>query len=97
MPKKGTKQKTQANLSGFYHFLKHQYRFPEARLRGIIACTGMILNKVHDLSMSRADLERVNAYMRGIGLTGDALHFFVTSFIFYILYMESVKGNSMKA
>ena len=79
------------NLSGFYGFLKKQYRFPEHRLRGIIACTGMILNKVHNLTMSRADLERILAYIKSIWLTGDTINFYITSFIFYIMYLEKAK------
>ena len=86
-----------ANLSGFYRFLKRQYSFPEARLRGIIACTGVILNRVQDLTMSRADLERIRAYIRSIGLAGEANHYYISSFIFYIMYLEQAKEKGLQS
>jgi hypothetical protein len=90
MEKTKTDNTEHVNLSGFFHFLRRQYRFSEHRIRGIIACTGMILNKVHDLTMSRADLERIRSYIKGIGLTGETINFYMTSFILYVIYMESV-------
>lgn len=77
------------NLSGFYQFLKSHYRFPEPRAQGIIACTGSILNKVHDLTISRSDLEKIRHYIKEIGLTGDTINFYLTSFVLYMKYMES--------
>ena len=85
------------NLSGFYHFLQHHYRCPERRVRGIIACTGVILNKVQDLTMSRSDLERIRRYIRGIGLTGEAMNFYLLSFTLYMLYIESARNNRRDA
>jgi hypothetical protein len=81
------------NLSGFYRFLKSHYRFPECRVRGIIACTGVILNKVQDLSLGRSDLEKIRHYIKEIGLTGDTINFYLTSFILYMMYMESARGS----
>ena len=93
MEKTATDNTRPANLSGFYRFLKRQYQFSEDRIRGIIACTGVVLNRVQDLTMSRSDLERIRRFIRGIGLTGDTLNFYMTSFIFYMKYVESAKGN----
>ncbi len=95
MSKTATDDVKHTNLTGFYGFLKKRYRFPEHRLWGIIACTGTILNKVQNLTMSRADLERIRAYIKGIGLTGDSLNFYITSFIFYIMYLERA-GDTKK-
>ncbi len=97
MLKTDTDKATNIDLTGFYRFLKRQYRFPEHRLRGIIACTGVILNKVHNLTISRSDLERIRAYIKSIGLTGETINFYVTSFIFYIMYMERTKDPVVQA
>lgn len=94
MVKTETDKAAHVNLSGFYNFLQRQNRFPEGRLRGIIACTGVILNKVQNLTMSRADLERIRTYIKGIGLTGETLNFYLTSFILYMTYVESTKSRS---
>jgi len=80
------------NLSGFYGFLKSHYRFSECRIRGIIACTGVVLNKVQDLTISRSDLEKIRHYIKGIGLTGDTINFYLTSFILYMMYVESTSN-----
>ena len=82
----------QANLSGYYLFLKGLHRIPERRAMGIIACTGTILNRVSDLTMSRADLDRIRQYIKGIGLTGEIINIYLTSFILYMTYMESAGG-----
>jgi RAB protein geranylgeranyltransferase component A len=95
MLKTETDNAKRINLSGFYRFLQKQYRFPEHRLRGIIACTGVILNKVQNLTMSRSDLERIRAYIKSIGLTGETINFYITSFVFYIMYLE--RANDSRA
>ncbi|MGA9139645.1 MAG: hypothetical protein WBZ29_05445 [Methanocella sp.] len=84
------------NLTGFYRFLQNQYRFPEHRLQGIIACTGVVLNRVQNLTMSRSDLERIRTYIKSIGLTGETINFYITSFIFYIMYLERAKETRAK-
>jgi hypothetical protein len=93
MVKTETDHTMQANLSGFYQFLKGRHRFPEGRIAGIIACTGAILNRVHDLTMSRSDLERIRKYIRGIGLSGETINFYLTSFVLYVTYLENARGT----
>jgi hypothetical protein len=80
-------------LSGFYRFLKAHYHFPESRIQGIIACTGVVLNKVQDLTISRSDLEKIRNFIKGLGLTGDTINFYMTSFVLYMIYVESDHGN----
>lgn len=93
MEKTKTDNMKHVNLPDFYHFLKRQYHFSEHRVRGIIACTGMILNKVHDLTMSRSDLERIRRYIREIGLTGETINFYLTSFILYVIFIETASNG----
>ena len=84
-----------ANLSGFYQYLKKMYRFPEEQIRGIIACNGMILRRINNLTMSVADIERIRWYIKGLGLTGDSINLYVRSFGFYVKYLEQVnQGKS---
>jgi hypothetical protein len=80
-------------LSGFYEFLKAHYRFSECRIRGIIACTGVVLNKVQDLTISRSDLEKIRNFIKGLGLSGDTINFYLTSFVLYMIYVESDHSN----
>jgi hypothetical protein len=82
-------------LSGFYRFLKIHYRFSECRIRGIIACTGVVLNKVQDLTISRSDLEKIRHYIKEIGLSGETINFYLTSFVLYIIYLENDRSGGM--
>ncbi|CAJ35185.1 hypothetical protein [Methanocella arvoryzae] len=84
-----------ASLSGFYQYLKVMYRFPEEQVRGIIACNGMILRRINNLTMSLSDIDRIRVYMRGLGLTGDTINLYVRSFVFYVTYLE--QANRVKA
>lgn len=90
-----TDHKLHASLSGFYQYLKVMYRFPEEQVRGIIACNGMILRRINNLTMSLSDIDRIRAYMRGLGLTGETINLYVRSFVFYVTYLE--QANRMKA
>ena len=82
--------KLHASLSGFYQYLKIMYKFPEEHIRGIIACTGMILRRINNLTMSVADIERIRWYIKGLGLTGETINLYVRSFGFYVKYLEQV-------
>ncbi len=79
-----------AKLSGFYHYLRIMYKFPEEQIRGIIACTGIILRRINNLTMSVADIERIRSYIKGLGLTGDTINLYVKSFGLYVKYLEQV-------
>lgn len=83
-----TDHKLHASLSGFYRYLKVQYRFTEDQIRGIIACNGMILRRISNLTLTIADLDRIRVYMKGLGLTGDTMNLYVRSFVFYVSYLE---------
>jgi len=92
MRKTGNFNDNHRKLSGFYRFLKSHYPFPESRIRGIIACTGVVLNKVQDLTNSRSDLEKIRHYIKETGLTGETINFYLTSFVLYMIYVESDHG-----
>ena len=92
MIKTADSDRNHKTLSGFYQFLKGHYPFSESRIRGIIACTGVVLNKVQDLTISRSDLGKIRHYIKGIGLTGETINFYLTSFVLYMIYVESDHG-----
>jgi len=79
-----------ASLSGFYQYLKMMYKFPEEHIRGIITCTGIILRRINNLTMSVADIERIRSHIKGLGLTGDTINLYVKSFGLYVKYLEQV-------
>lgn len=79
-----------AKLTGFYQYLKIMYRFPEEKIRGIITCTGIILRRINNLTMSVADIERIRSHIKGLGLTGDTINLYVRSFGLYVKYLEQV-------
>lgn len=92
MNKDGFDKKLHKDLSEFYNYLKHRYRFPDGRIRGIIACTGVILKKFSNISINRNDIDNIKAYMKSLRLTKDTIDFYITSIEYYISYIEHTKN-----